>query len=816
MDNVIDENNKRIARNKKALEFLKREAEKKAKANKKRTPLQFLKEFAGKGTSPVAKSREIETGGRIQKVGSSELVDVKSRRPIRQDNVITGYDRRTGEPIREDNVVVGYTTLRTEGEFLKETGDESQTRGSTALQYLKKFAGKRKSADITKPALTRVRKSTYQARTSKGSTVTGIYDKRDGKEFYGYAPVREGEKVIHTKEDAIKYGAGRYGGGLGMGTITESFNTKTSQIVDLAPAVSYSSNVLSSGVESYNAKVSGALFDDFGVLATISGKSAQLSTESKHPIDAQLWSGLSTASDYVRNKPLNVGAMVAGGYGFASLGAGSLVLNKIAVAGAGAYFGTRGYQYITAKGDYAKGQVLGKVAVEVGSFSLGASLGKPLNLNNVSLDKSSVKIKQFDNTLITDRGSIGGSIAGLKGTAYFKGSKIQIRGGGSYTVIKGGIIKSRITYDFFKGGLKVGSRTIQTKGLLTETFPHGNLGKLNVLSNKGVFLENIYFSTKTLTGGNLKTVYTGSNNYGLKSLGQFTQKNIIMPTPRSGTTSKLSIYKGSGSVKYGFKLVIPQNIKAETGFSFRIYKKGGTTSFIPFTSAPPVAPAKPIIIPVSSGIGGAVVGGSMLGLSAPSNIVNLSFGAGVLTPNKNILRGGIQPLNTNNYGYTSLNLTGGSSKNLAETGGLTKSLNKSTTGTISGGISSGVVMPSTSAIPMSEFNLKSSIIPQVTASAGSSYKVGTGARSSTSGFSGFTGGGITPPPPPPPIPPIFPGGLFLGTIKPGGKKGSKKGGFANLTGKYSPSLTAVLFNIKTTKTPRYTSGLAIQPIKIKL
>jgi len=65
--------------------------------------------------------------------------------------------------------------------------------------------------------------------------------------------------------------------------LRESFNTKTSQIVDLAPAVSYSSNVLSSGVESYNAKVSGALFDDFGVLATISGKSAQLSTESKTP-----------------------------------------------------------------------------------------------------------------------------------------------------------------------------------------------------------------------------------------------------------------------------------------------------------------------------------------------------------------------------------------------------------------------------------------------------------------------------------------------------------------------------------------------------
>jgi len=104
----------------------------------------------------------------------------------------------------------------------------------------------------------------------------------------------------------------------------------------------------------------------------------------------------------------------------------------------------------------------------------------------------------------------------------------------------------------------------------------------------------------------------------------------------------------------------------------------------------------------------------------------------------------------------------------------------------------------------------------VSVSAGSSYKTATGARGLTSGFTGFTGGGITPPPPPPPIPPILPGGLFLGTIKPGGKKGSKKGGFTNLTGKYSPSLTAVLFNIKTTKTPRYTSGLAIQPIKIKL
>jgi len=54
---------------------------------------------------------------------------------------------------------------------------------------------------------------------------------------------------------------------------------------------------------------------------------------------------------------------------------------------------------------------------------------------------------------------------------------------------------------------------------------------------------------------------------------------------------------------------------------------------------------------------------------------------------------GLQPLNLNNYGYTSLNLTGGSSKNLAGTGGLTTSLNRNTTGTISGGISSGVVMP---------------------------------------------------------------------------------------------------------------------------
>ncbi len=38
MDNVTDENNKRIARNKKALEFLKREAEKKLKQIKKELP----------------------------------------------------------------------------------------------------------------------------------------------------------------------------------------------------------------------------------------------------------------------------------------------------------------------------------------------------------------------------------------------------------------------------------------------------------------------------------------------------------------------------------------------------------------------------------------------------------------------------------------------------------------------------------------------------------------------------------------------------------------------------------------------------------
>jgi len=80
---------------------------------------------------------------------------------------------------------------------------------------------------------------------------------------------------------------------------------------------------------------------------------------------------------------------------------------------------------------------------------------------------------------------------------------------------------------------------------------------------------------------------------------------------------------------------------------------------------------------------------------------------------------------------------------------------------------------------------------------------------------------FTPPPPqinitPPPPTPIVPPSNFLGTIKPGKTKGSKSGGFSNLLGKYSPSLTAVLFNIKSTKTPRYTSGLAIQPIKIKI
>ncbi len=71
------------------------------------------------------------------------------------------------------------------------------------------------------PTLTRVRKSTYQARTSKGSTVTGIYDESPGQQFYGYTPLREGEKAILTRKDAVKQAiaTGRYGGGLGLAEI---------------------------------------------------------------------------------------------------------------------------------------------------------------------------------------------------------------------------------------------------------------------------------------------------------------------------------------------------------------------------------------------------------------------------------------------------------------------------------------------------------------------------------------------------------------------------------------------------------------------